>query len=268
MMATAAQTDSLQALSGIRIAVGTAIPAVPFIGKANSMTVLGRTHCKRGHALVASNILPDKRRIRRCRACRNISHKQALSIRMPSADKVREAIEALREGKPLTQITHGYTQHSTRGTKNRYEKVGKIIMKAPVLRNFMTSHPVLGRRIQQMIDDNRKASLAATRRIVASPAILKNNGRFAYAAIVQATNSLPDYLRDEVRSLMWMAAAEGKLSLRSISREVVQSFVSKQNQLFSKYIPHGGGIMQSLDQQVYDDGPTRLVDTVTHGLWD
>ena len=119
-----------------------------------------------------------------------------------------------------------------------------------------------------MIDDNRKTSMATTRRIVAASAILRDDGRFAYAAIVHATSSLPDHLKDEIRSLMWMAAAEGKLSLRSISREVVQSFVSKQNRVFSKYIPHGGGINQSLDQQVYDDGPTRLVDTVTHGLWD
>jgi hypothetical protein len=30
----------------------------------------------------------------------------------------------------------------------------------------------------------------------------------------------------------------------------------------------GAGWNKSLDRQVYDDGPTRLADTVTHGLWD
>jgi len=265
MMATTVPTDSLQTLSGIRIALGMAIPAVPFTGKANSMAALGRTHCKRGHALVASNILSDKGLIRR--ACRNISHKQALSIRMLSADKVRKVIEALREGKPLTQITHGYAQlnegdqESVREGREDYrEGSGPSQLHDSPSRYRSTN--------QRMIDDNRKTSLATARRIVAAPAILRDDGRFAYAAIVHATSSLPDHLKDEVRSLMWMAAAEGKLSLRSISREVVQSFVSKQNRVFSKYVPHGGGIMQSLDQQVYDDGPTRLVDTVTHGLWD
>ncbi|ABE64042.1 hypothetical protein Nham_3309 [Nitrobacter hamburgensis X14] len=82
-----------------------------------------------------------------------------------------------------------------------------------------------------------------------------------------ATAGLPDHIRDDVRSAMFLAVAEGRLNPGAAASRV-REFIAAHNRQYSKYVPHGGGVMQSLDQQVYDDGPMRLVDTVAHGLWD
>ncbi|GEC14226.1 hypothetical protein NWI01_01180 [Nitrobacter winogradskyi] len=88
-----------------------------------------------------------------------------------------------------------------------------------------------------------------------------------YERIFRATALVPVDIRNEVRSAMSLAAAEGRIRPHETESRV-REFVTAHHRQFSKYVPHGGGIMQSLDQQVYDDGPTRLGDTVTHGLWD
>jgi len=232
--------------------------------------------CKRGHPLSGDNLYVNPKGRGECRACRTASglryhrsHKDR--DRLPSEETLRATIRALHEGSTLSFITKGRISH---GENRPPEHVkGAFIIEAHVLKNFMVQNPKLGHLIKRLAEKNRlQAHQAAVgRRIVArrnalAPACIKADIESTYAAIQAATASLPDFLRDDVRSAMFLAAAEGRLKPRDAVKRV-REFVTAHNRQFSTFVPGGGGIMRSLDEQVYDDGPTRLVDTVTRGLW-
>jgi hypothetical protein len=309
-------TDSLQALSGIRIALGTAIPAVPFTGKANSMTDFGTKRCKQGHPLTPINLYVHPTGQLRCRACRNIGNRLKLRqaaaaegrvVRPPPSERthcpqghqfsgtnlvvkksgmrgcrtcmreqwrrrnregsitkttVLRVFEALHAGKTINNITNGRIG-------NR-RAPGMKILPLSRLQTFKRRYPQIGRRIDKLAARNRETARQqgiVTRRSFYCRPMSSDVGEIAFAAITMATTCLPDHIRDDVRSAMFLAVAEGRLNPRDAASSV-RDFIAAHNRQYSKYVPHGGGIMQSLDQQVYDDGPTRLIDTVTHGLWD
>lgn len=310
----AIRPDSLPALSGIRIAVGTAIPAVSVTGKAIRMSSIRRTHCKRGHELTADNIYEDPKGERFCRMCKRIlSHQWKVNraasegrvLKLPAAlrthcpqghaysgenlvikyDGARACRQCMRaagvrsrkEGRlsPVTirrvleGLHEGKTVNNLRG-KLGSTYVGSRVVDHTKLKNFCMRNKALGQRILRLAAANRKIALVSanrSRRVFAHRSVLANDGLDAFSLIQSATAHLADFLRDEVRSMMFLEAAEGRLDPRSAAMRV-KEFVAAYNRQFSKYVPNGGGIMQSLDQQVYDDGPTRLVDTVTRGLWD
>jgi hypothetical protein len=177
----------------------------------------------------------------------------------------------LREGKTLSFITRGYISHGRTKEKKEYVK-GSIIIEVRSLRAFMKENVAAGRLIAKLANENRLAANRAgvSRRVGRARSSGPNRtlqNADIYERIVQATALVPVDIRDEVRSAMSLAAAEGRIRPHETESRV-REFVTAYNRQYSKYVPHGGGIMQSLDQQVYDDGPTRLVDTVTHGLWD
>lgn len=181
-----------------------------------------------------------------------------------SRNQVTKVLAALNEGRTLYNI-YGY---STQNGMPIYVR-GQGICSPTILKGFIAANPTLGARIRKIADDNRKAAMLRaneSRRIVAAPAILRDDGRFTYAVICAATAPLPDFLRNDVRSAMFLAVAEGHLKPGDASKRV-RDFVAAHNRQFSAFVPVIGGRLQSLDQQVYDDGPTRLVDTVTRGLW-
>jgi hypothetical protein len=235
-----------------------------------------KTHCPHGHALAGDNLYINPRGNRECRACREASsarYKTSGKIRrrLPSEKAVRAVFDALHQGRTISFITAGKITHG----KNRpveYVKGGKII-EHHVLKNFIIQNPKAGRVIERLAEKNRlQAKRSAVehrtiaRRSALSPAIIRAESENAFAAIMAATASLADFLREDVRSLMFVAHMEGRLKPRDAVKRV-REFVTAHNRQFSKFVPGGGGIMRSLDEQVYDDGPTRLVDTVTHGLW-
>jgi hypothetical protein len=99
----------------------------------------------------------------------------------------------------------------------------------------------------------------------AAPAILRNNGADAYAAIIQATARLWQGERGDVMSLMFLAAAEGRLDPRDAVRRLPE-FVKQHRQQFGRFRPEGLA-PDSLDRPLFDDGTTILRDTITAGLW-
>lgn len=305
--------DSLQALSGIRIATRAAIHAGPITGKVCLMQNL-KTHCKHGHLLSGDNLYINPRGDRECRSCRakarraariksqrgrivglpmglrthckyghpysgenlyvttkggrgcreciralrrSKAWKEADKKRIMTEQKAREVLLALQDGKSINLITTGCV-----GQKRR---VATRIVRWHHFRNYCEANPQYAKLAGQLRKDNARKLFVPTRSI-AAPAVFRNDGADAFAAIKAATASLPDQIRDDVQSAMFLAAAEGRLKPRDAARRV-REFVTAHNRQFSKFVPNGGGIMQSLDQQVYDDGPTRLVDTVTRGLW-
>lgn len=305
MMAATVPTDSLQALSGIRIALGMAIPAVPTTGKAKLMKLI-KTRCKHGHAFTQDNtkihsgrrvcmicwrlgsklnhgfdrVAPHKSHCRHghpfsqentyynargwpeCRACRNAAAeryaKRQASV-PPSKEKIQALLSGLNEGRTICSLT-----------EERYSHGEPVVMRRNRYNAILVAFPKLGRAIKRLAKKNWYARnldaihqrLASTRSSEHEP--LSDD---AYKIVVAATAWIPDYARIEVQSMIFEDLLARRLSLgqvRGKSRQFL-SLYYKQN---SKYVPVIGGVMQSLDQQVYEDGPTRLVDTVTHGLWD
>jgi hypothetical protein len=259
MMAATVPTDSLQALSGIRIALGMAIPAVPFTGKVSTMEGFKRTHCHRGHLLSDANTKIERKgnkERRWCRICKGISERRNNRSGKLGAGVIRRVFEAAHEGKTRQQID-GFSG-------GKY--VGGRITKHQKLKLWIEENPVLGRRLKRLLDANAKRIKCAPRRLIAAPAIMKNNGMDAYGAVQAACRHVWEDIRTDISADMLLAIAEGRLNPRDAALRVCEC-VTAHNRQFSRFVP-GDGIMQSLDQQVYDDGPTRLVDTVTHGLWD
>jgi hypothetical protein len=95
--------------------------------------------------------------------------------------------------------------------------------------------------------------------------LLRNNGADAYAAIMQATARLWEGERGDVMSLMFLAAAEGRLLPRDAVTRLPE-FVKQHRQQFGKYRLEGLA-PDSLDRPLFDDGVMMLRDTVTRGLW-
>jgi len=219
-----------------------------------------KTHCKRGHPLSGENLY-RYRGERQCKTCRRMhARRHDKECRaLPSEQKLRAVFSALREGKTLSVITTGLV-HA--GGSN-YQKVATAIVNGNSLRRLMQTNAPAGRLIRKLAEENRVAQHKA--RWLQRPRVARVSER-GYEAIRRATEGLPDHLRDDVRSEMFLAIAEGRLPLREAAARVSE-FVTAHNRTFSKFMP-GGGLLLSLDQPAYaDETGTRLVDTVSTGLW-
>lgn len=261
MMTTLAHIDSLQTVSGIRIAGGAAIPAVSFTGKANSMTVLGKTHCKRGHPLSGDNLyVAPKSGSRGCRACRTLTNKRLREDRMKPEQK-RLILQRLREGFSLRALK--------KGTIGRRFFPGLTIATSQQMRAERLRDPKWSDKVDALSKPLAHAKLVAigrARRIRAAPALMRNSGLDAYDVIVSATQNINDEVRDEVRGDLFIAVGENRITLAEIPARV-REFVAAYNRSNKHSVMSLWG-NKSLDAQIFHDGPTRLGDTVTHGLWD
>jgi hypothetical protein len=105
-----------------------------------------------------------------------------------------------------------------------------------------------------------RVALGERRRLIAAPAILRNDGADAYEAITGATVSLWEGERGDVMSLMFVAVAEGRLLAREAAARLPE-FLRQHRRQFSKFGP------LSLDAPIFADSATTLGDTITTGLW-
>jgi hypothetical protein len=210
--------------------------------------------CVRGHALVGSNFYIDKTQVR-CRACR------CLVKRRPNGnlreDVIRAVLLALEEGRTMSGLT---------GKKSKKYVGGKVVDHTR-LRLFCAANPALGKRIKALGEKNR---LTAQRqrferaRLVAVPAILRNNGIDAFEAIQRATAHLWEGERADVMSLMFVAVAEGRLKIADACARLGE-FVKAH-----RYRPRVFGDT-SLDKPLWIDSNATLLDTLasgSSGLWD
>lgn len=227
---------------------------------------LARTHCHKGHEFTSETTFINPRGNRECRICRRMAgtkHKNSI----PSAAKARAFIEGLREGRTISDLTHGYAYKD--GV--RVQQYGRIIICGGQVAALKASNRSIGRLIDRLAKKNARENQSKWGRIGAQRKLAKIHGASGpndekvYSAIITATADLPDFLRDDVRQSMFVAAWEGDLKPCDAAKRV-REFVTAHYRQNSKFVP-GGGIMRSLDEQVYDEGPTRLVDTITHGLW-
>lgn len=220
-------------------------------------------HCVNGHPWAENKVLRIRsfgvhRQCRQCARNSELKYKKSSKVNRVVIERV---IQALDEGQTLSRVCGGMKGKSYIG--------GKII-DIGKLKLFCASNPKLGNRIMKRAELNRSAlyrEVGERRRILAAPAILRNDGHALMGAIARVTRNLPRFIRDEVTSQICLEAAEGRLKIADVP-ERVKAFVSKHNSQYGGFVPVIGGFMYSLDKKLNEDGgSTTLGDIVSEGLW-
>ena len=228
-----------------------------------------KTHCNHGHLFDAANTYISPRGVRNCRICAKIAskaHRRRHKDDLPSPEKARTFMAALREGQTIREITWGQ-----KIIKKVPIHVGPRIISGDEIRALKNSSPKIAKIINDLVKKNvtevkrvnMRSRHAAVRVRTAS---ITKAGVIGFEAIMSVTASLPDYLRDDVRQAMLLASATGSLRASDV-RARLREFVSQQNKFYSKYVPVVGGVMHSLDAPIYDDNSSSLIERVTEGLW-
>src|SRR6188472_3299215 len=83
--------------------------------------------------------------------------------------------------------------------------VGGRITKHQKLKLWIEENPVLGRRLRRLLDANAKRIKCAPRRLIAAPAIMKNNGMDAYGAVQAACRHVWEDIRTDISADMLLA---------------------------------------------------------------
>lgn len=207
------------------------------------------THCKYGHPFSGENLyLAPGRKERKCLACLKRRGERARRV---SEQQARRVVEALNEGKTISNIT----------------KTGQsYIVNHRALLLFRQKHPTFDRFVVRRSAANAKVRHAeATARrfqILRAPAPVDDIFALLRSA-VPAT--LPRQIRDDVIGKMALEIFEGKLRPADIGRRV-REYVAAQFREFSNF----GRV--SLDARLYDDGNATLLDRLSTeactGYWD
>jgi len=205
--------------------------------------------CPHGHPMIAGNIKWASGWI--CVACKRACDRR--TEKPVTREKLERIFAALHEGKALAECY---------GKKNNRYVGGKIVDSGALIK-YLRENPRIGKRIRALSRTNRRTIMQAVadrKRIVAAPAIMRNNGADAYQAILRATANLWEGERGDVMSLMFVAAAEGRLKPKDAAARLPE-FLRDHRRQFGKFGP------VSLDQPLFDDGSVTLGDTITTGLW-
>jgi hypothetical protein len=135
------------------------------------------------------------------------------------------------------------------------------------MRNFIRTNPKIGRRLLAISAKNasaRRSAAQKARRLFAAVPLTQNNGEDAYEAVRSATAHVSEDERDDVMSRMFLAIAEGRLTIAE-ARYRVAEFVKDQRRRPRVY----GDAYFSLDASVGEDSDMTWLDTKTDAdrLW-
>lgn len=228
--------------------------------------------CRHGHALEGANVFVNVRGSVECRECiraRTRRRRKSETIVLPEKD-IRAIIGGLREGKTLKALLKG-----ARGRAGRVAKSDQVST-APWqhYKNTLRLMPKVGRIITKLVAENslKAKSQGATERhrrnrLIAAPALLRNDGYDAFNAIQAATRHLADPMRGEIQSRLWLDVAEARLSIRQIPAAVASAI--KQFNRDERYSVTSRWGHRSLDAKFGDDEGT-LLDVVAadpDGAW-
>jgi hypothetical protein len=207
-----------------------------------------RTHCRYGHPFAGENLFVIPQGWRRCRIC---TEKVDAEDRKMSEQQARRVVEALYEGKTISNITKSGTP--------------SYILNHRALLLFRQKHPKFERLVVRLSTANAKVhhAEASARRaqILRAPSIAER-GADIFALIRSAVPmTLPAQIREDVIGAMALEVVEGKLRTGDIRRRV-REFITAQYRQFSRFGP------RSLDARVFEDGSMTLGDTISRGFWD
>ena len=224
-----------------------------------------QTHCKHGHEFTPENTRIVKGRFRHCRTCQRFFARKRKHSGKLSRGQIERLLQALRDGKSLQHVT-GF-----KGNNGRKQYVpGQAIARGVEIKAFMRNNPLIGRRMQKLIDANGKAAMMRAneaRRIVAAPALIRNDGADAYQAIMSATRDLALEIRNDVQGDMFIAIAEGRLRIADIPSRV-QEFRLARNRADRNSVFNPWGHI-SLDKPLNDDSDSTFLDVIREDqrLW-
>jgi hypothetical protein len=229
------------------------------MGKAQA----AQTHCIHGHEFTPENTR-IKKGYRQCRECQRATGRARMRAGKLSRGQVERIFEALHEGRSLQSITGYSAVVSGRPTYVR----GTCIASRISIKSFQRNNPLIGNRMQRLFDANAKACLlraSQTRRVIAARVLHRSD---AFDIVTRVTARIPSRtVREEVRSAMWLAMAEGRLKAADIERRV-GDFIHEYGKMFSPFVPVIGGYMGFLDMRLADGDNRTLHDQVTRGLWE
>jgi hypothetical protein len=204
------------------------------------------THCMRGHPLSGDNMEIQWNGSRRCITCYREAMRQAKSFKPEARVMV---LKALKAGGTISSITrHG---------PNR-------IIPMRVLNAIRASNAETNRLIVSL--SNKHALIHHAQASAARRARNPEAARAAMDAICRCVSErLPYGHREEVIGAMAEAYVEGLLALGDIPARV-HEFVGRQYRQFGQYREFGAAPL-SLDAAAYREGDTKLIDTISTGLW-
>jgi hypothetical protein len=175
---------------------------------------------------------------------------------MPSREKLSLVLEGLSHGLTLHQMT---SSNSSNGVYRPHDGIKKIIGTTP-LYNFFRAHPALGKKMKSASKKNalinlREAGMSA--RIIAAPALMRNNGQDAFQAVQRATADIWIDDRGDVQALMWIDIGNGKLKLPGCTSEKAREYLKihrRRPNVFGSF---------SLDTPIGEEGGMTWLDTKT-----
>lgn len=219
-----------------------------------------KTHCPHGHALVGENLYVNPKGFRECRACRRNAKKRTSELVL-SPQQTKRVVAALKGGATLKEITRGIV-------RKQFEPEKRICTERQ-LTNTLAKDRKLKSLVDTMVPRNFRRACglwSQSRPRIAHASLLRNDGADAFDAINSATKHLPDVIRGDVQSAMFIAVGEGRLKLRDAAARV-REFVTAQNRADRMSVFNPWGHL-SLDKPLFTDGGSMtLGDVVTRGLW-
>lgn len=204
-----------------------------------------RSHCKFGHEYSPENTWwrrrNDGRMFRRCvecsRAAARIRHKSG-NLRPAT---VRRIIDAAHEGKCLSHLSGWVNGRS----------VGPVVTDPRRVKAFCQKNPKIGKLIMALFEKNRRAVACRSQRLVAAPAVMRDNGTYTMEAIRHACANVWEPIRNDVMADMILATSEGKFHPKD-ANAYVAAFVKKYNRDNRHDVGSRWGNL-SLDQPIGDD---------------
>jgi hypothetical protein len=211
--------------------------------------------CDHGH-LWAQNTMIKKSGARRCRECVRLEDKRREGTKMASQRQVSAVLEGLSHGFTLSQMT---SYRSKKGVYRPHDDIKKVVNPGPIY-NFCKAHPALGKKIKDASKKNGLANLRAacrSLRVIAAPALLRNNGADAFEAVQRATAGIGEDDRGDVQSLMWIAIGANKLQLPDCTPEKAREYLKIHRRRPNVYGSY------SLDTPIGEDSGMTWLDTKT-----
>jgi hypothetical protein len=221
-------------------------------------------HCSRGHLWSEHEAIDNKRGRRYCRECKRLSGCEQKLDRYAKREDLALVLDGLSHGLTLHQMT---ARPGARVWRLESAPVHRV-MHPSILWAFMKSNPAIGRRMKAQSKENalgHTRAAAQNRRIIAAPALLRNNGADAYEAVQHACAHLWEGERGDVMSLMFVDVSEGRLKISDCAARV-DEYRRRHNRR-----PRAWGDY-SLDAPIGEDGSATWLDMVSvdaeSGAWD
>lgn len=235
------------------------------------MQETSETHCKHGHPW-SENLRFNCRGHKQCQECHRISRKSEKAMAY-QREYMKRYQKQLRDA---GIVRHGYKANII--TIVGREKLTAAIEAVRESGKISDAHPIIGGRFRWKAIRFFHPKVGAQMRKVAADARLRLRTEIikpAAPSIIRVANldlldrinavvprGLPRDQRDDIIGEMVEAVLSGRVKLNALAQSVGQFVRASYRMDHNKFGP------LSLDMPAYQEGETRLVETISRGLWD